>query len=160
MLAVVALLLASHAVHPVDLPAAFGDVLPRVARRTSVPVLLPATMPTDQPKVYASGDGRRGSWTLTLASRPSCGADACFVASFGATRAKGARPFGPVRVRLPGGRHGRFQPLSCGASCAPPQISWRQHGATYSIQAAVGTRRTERRILVRMASSAIWHGAR
>jgi hypothetical protein len=55
---------------------------------------------------------------------------------------------------------GRFTPLSCGASCSPPRIEWSERGATYGIQANVGTQRTERRILVRMANSAIRTGPR
>jgi hypothetical protein len=95
-----------------------------------------------------------------VAAIPNCGgATACFIASFQAHRG-GARPFGARRVRLARGRTGRFTPLSCGASCAPPRIEWRERGATYSIQANVGTRRTERRILVRMANSAIRNGPR
>jgi hypothetical protein len=63
-------------------------------------------------------------------------------------------------VRLAGGRTGKFSPLSCGASCAPPRIEWKVRGSTYAIQAVVGTRKTERRILVRMANSAIRNGPR
>ena len=90
---------------------------------------------------------------------PDCGgANACFVADFSARR--GGQPFGRGKVTLAGGRHGRFQPLSCGGSCSPPSISWKQGGVTYSIQANVGTKKTERRILVKMANEAITHGPR
>jgi hypothetical protein len=142
-----------------DVPAAFARVLPGVKARTRLPVLLPDRMPYERGKLYASGSGRRRAWSLSLAAAPGCGgATACFVAEFSAR--KGARPYGRRTVRLRGGRTGRFQPLSCGASCAPPSISWRQHHAAYVIQAAVGTQRTERRILVRMANQAIRAGAR
>jgi hypothetical protein len=67
-----------------------------------------------------------------------------------------AAPFGRTAVRLANGRRGRFTPLSCGASCSPPQIQWRERGATYAIQADVGTPRT----LVRMANEAIRSGPR
>jgi hypothetical protein len=143
-----------------DLPAAFADVLPVVAAKTRVPVLLPETMPYDDVKLFASGSGRRRAWSLDLGAAPDCGgATACFVASFSAR--KGAKPYGQRKVRLRGGRTGWFQPLSCGASCSPPSISWRQHRATYVIQARVGTsKRSERRILVRMANQAIRAGRR
>jgi hypothetical protein len=142
-----------------DLPAAFADVLPGVSAKTHVPVLLPNSMPYDDVDLFASGSGRRRAWSLSLAAAPECGgATACFVASFSAR--KGARPHGQRKVRLRGGRTGWFQPLSCGASCAPPSMSWRQHGAAYVIQANVGTQGTERRILVRMANSAIRAGRR
>jgi hypothetical protein len=45
--------------------------------------------------------------------------------------------------------------LTCGASCSPPSIEWRERGATFSIQAKVRGRR-----LVEMANSAIRNGAR
>jgi hypothetical protein len=142
-----------------DIPAAFAGVLPGVKAKTKVPVLLPDRMPFDDMELFAGGSGRKRSWELSLAGAPDCGgANACFVASFTAQR--GGRPFGTRKVRLRGGRTGRFQPLSCGASCAPPSISWRQHRAVYSIQAKIGTKRTERRILVRMANQAIRAGRR
>ena len=143
----------------VDVPAAFAEVLPAVKARTVVPVLLPDRMPYEDGPLYAEGAGRSRAWRLNLAAAPDCGnATACFVAQFSARR--GARPYGRRKVRLRGGRTGFYQPLSCGASCAPPSISWRQHGAAYVIQANVGTRRTERRILVRMANQAIRAGRR
>jgi hypothetical protein len=142
-----------------DIPAAFAGVLPGVKAKTKVPVLLPDRMPFDDVELFASGAGRKRSWELSLAGAPDCGgANACFVASFSAR--KGGRPFGSRKVRLRGGRSGRFQPLSCGASCSPPSISWRQHRAVYAIQAKVGTKKTERRILVRMANQAIRAGSR
>jgi hypothetical protein len=144
----------------VDLPALFADDLQRVAARTDVPVLLPERMPSDFDQHVPSGFAGPRQWGLQIASRPGCGgAGACFVASFSGHRG-GPRPFGRRTVRLANGRTGHFTPLSCGASCSPPQIQWRERGATYSIQADVGTRRTERRILVRMANEAIRAGPR
>ena len=142
-----------------DGPAELGDVLPTVSARTRVPVLLPDRMPYEDATLYPSGSGRRRAWSLSLAAAPDCGgANACFVAEFSAR--KGARPSGRRKVRLRGGRTGWFTPLSCGASCAPPSIAWRQHGAAYWIQARVGGKDTERRILVGMANQAIRAGAR
>jgi hypothetical protein len=140
-----------------DLDALFADTLPAVKAKTSIPVLLPDSMPSDYDALYASGAGARREYSIGLAAAPDCGgATACFVADFSAR--KGGTPFGRGKVTLTGGRHGRFQPLSCGGSCSPPSISWKQGGVTYSIQANVGTKRTERRILVNMANEAIAHG--
>jgi hypothetical protein len=142
-----------------DVPAQFTKVLPRVKARTQLPVLLPDRMPYEDTRLYASGSGRKRSWELSLAAAPGCGgATACFVASFWAQ--KGGQPSGTRRVTLRGGRTGWFRPLSCGASCSPPTIAWREHGAAYWIQANVGTQSTERRILVRMANQAIHAGRR
>jgi hypothetical protein len=142
-----------------DLNALFAETLPAVKAKTSIPVLLPDTMPSDYDALYSSGAGSRREYSIGLAAAPGCGgATACFVADFSAR--KGGAPFGRGKVTLAGGRHGRFQPLSCGASCSPPSISWKQHGVTYSIQANVGTKTTERRALVKMANQAIEHGPR
>jgi hypothetical protein len=142
-----------------DLNALFADTLPAVKAKTSIPVLLPDTMPSDYDALYPSGAGSRRAYSIGLAAAPDCGgATACFVADFSAR--KGGAPFGRGKVTLAGGRPGRFQPLSCGASCSPPSISWKQGGVTYSIQANVGTKKTERRALVTMANQAIAHGPR
>jgi hypothetical protein len=144
----------------VDLPELFADELPRVTARTDVAVLLPERMPSDAEDHVPSGFGRENRWGLQIAAIPDCGsATACFIASFTGSRSA-RKPSGARTVRLARGRTGRFTPLSCGASCAPPRIEWRERGALYGIQATVGTQRTERRILVRMANAAIRSGPR
>jgi hypothetical protein len=144
---------------PADLNALFADTLPAVKADTALPILLPDSMPSDYDALYPSGVGSRREYSIGLAAAPDCGgANACFVADFSAR--KGGQPFGRGKVTLTGGRHGRFQPMSCGASCSPPSISWKQGGVTYSFQARVGTKTTERRALVKMANQAIKHGPR
>src|SRR4051794_7121424 len=145
----------------VDVPAAFANVLPKVKAKTVVPVLLPDTMPFDDSiKLFAESSARSKAWRLDLAGAKHCRqASSCFVAEFSARRH--GKPSGPRKVELRGGRTGFFQPLSCGASCSPPSISWHQHGAAYFIQAKVGsTNKSEKRILVRMANQAIRAGRR
>jgi hypothetical protein len=80
-------------------------------------------------------------------------ASACFIAEFRASR--DGRPSGRRTVGLARGRTGHFHPVSCGASCSPASIEWRERGALYSIQAKVAKRE-----LVRMADSAIRNGPR
>jgi hypothetical protein len=144
---------------PADLNTLFADTLPAVKADTALPILLPDSMPSDYDALYPSGVGSRREYSIGLAAAPDCGgANACFVADFSAR--KGGQPFGRGKVTLTGGRHGRFQPMSCGASCSPPSISWKQGGVTYSFQARVGTKTTERRALVKMANQAIKHGPR
>jgi hypothetical protein len=156
MLVTLALLAATH---PVDVPRTLAPVLPAVKARTELTVLLPAAMPSERSTLYPSATAGRARYSLELSDIPDCGsATACFEADFRATRR--GRPFGARAVALARGRTARFQPLSCGASCSPPSISWRERGALYTIQANVGTRRSERRILIRMANSAIRAGAR
>src|SRR5919197_2543775 len=138
-----------------DLNALFAGDLPQVRAKTRLAILLPDEMPTTTEKLYASAYGKRDSYAFDLAGSPDCGgATACFEAEFSAV--KGGRPFGRGKATLSPGRHGRYQPRSCGASCSPPQISWRERGATHRIQADVEDEtHSARRILVKMANEAI-----
>ena len=53
-----------------------------------------------------------------------------------------------------------FVPLSCGASCSPPQIDFVWHGVRYTIQANLKTRQSDRAALIAAAQSAISAGPR
>src|SRR5918997_4137031 len=120
----------------IDLPELFAEQLPRVTDRTEVPVLLPQTMPDEFDEYFPTGFARTRRWGLQIGAAKGCGgATACFIASFSGR--KGGKPFGERRVKLARGRVGRFQPMSCGASCSPPAIEWKERGATYSISAKV-----------------------
>jgi hypothetical protein len=144
----------------VDLPDLFAEQIPKVKDRSEVPVLLPQTMPSDFDALFPSVKARTRRWDLDVGAAPDCGGStACFVAAF--TGRRGGTPFGKRAVDLAAGRTGRFQPLSCGASCSPPSISWRERGATFSIQAKVAVKgKSDRRVLTRMANSAIRNGPR
>ena len=63
-------------------------------------------------------------------------------------------------MTLANGRNGRFQPMGCGASCSPPSISWKERGVTYTIQAKVIGKQSDRALLVKMANEAIRQGPR
>jgi hypothetical protein len=159
MLAPLLAALALTGAHDADLNALFARALPRVKAKTQIAVLLPDAMPTDIDPLYPDAFATRRSYEFDLGGAPDCGgATACFEAEFSGI--KGGTPFGMRRVSLARGRHGRFKPLTCGASCSPPSVSWKERGATYTIQANVGNRRTERRILVKMANEAIRRGPR
>jgi hypothetical protein len=140
-----------------DVPRELAPALGRVAARTDVPVRLPARLALDASgRVYATGAGSRRAWELTLAGAPDCGnATACFLAQFSGER--GGKPAFRRTVRLARGLTGFYKPLSCGASCSPPMIQWRQRGVLYSIQANVAVRGADRqrRALVAAADSAI-----
>jgi hypothetical protein len=145
--------------HDADLNALFAAALPKVTAKTRIAVLLPDTMPTEARRLYPEHRQSKAGYTLSLGAVRHCGeATACFEADF--MGQKGGAPFGAKSVKLARGRHGRFQPLSCGASCSPPSVSWSERGATYTIQANVGNGKTERRILVAMANQAIRRGPR
>ena len=151
---------ASAAARDVDLPELFADQIADLKAASDIPILLPQKLlRSDFDRHVPDVSLGRRDWTLMIGAVEDCeGANACFVAEFRARR--GGRPLGERRVRLRGGRTGRFTPLSCGASCAPPSLEWRQGGVVSTIAARVGTQRTERGLLVHMANSAIRNGPR
>jgi hypothetical protein len=152
-------LLAAFAFGTADVPTVFADVLPDVKAKTTLPILLPQTYTFDVPKLYASGSGHKRSWDLALAGAPDCGgANVCFEAEFSASTA--GAPYGRGKATLTGGRHARYAPLQCGASCSAPSIAWRQHGATYTIRANLVGKGSDRSQLIKLANSAIRAGAR
>ena len=146
---------ATLAAPQVDVPALLGAELDKVKDRTELAVLVPQSMPDLFDEYFADSTARRRAYDFDVGAAPDCfGANACFVATLHAEQ--GGTPFGKRRIELASGRVGRFQPLSCGASCSPPSISWKERGATYEIQAKVETRRQ----LKRMANLAIRNGPR
>ena len=150
---------ASAATYIYDVPDLVERPLKAIKKGTSIDVLLPSTFRSDRPKLYSEGRGRGGSYRFDIGAVRHCGgANACFIASFRAKR--GAKPTNPRKVKLGRGHRGYFQPLRCGASCAPPSIEWVRKGVLYTIEGKFGTKKTERRILVRLANSAIRRGAR
>jgi hypothetical protein len=144
----------------VNLNQLFADTLPAVKAKTSLPILFPDTMPYESTgQIYTAGGGSKKEYSLSLYDAPDCsGANVCFIAEI--TGTKGGQPFGRGKATLAHGIHGRYQPLSCGASCSQPSISWKEHGVTYEIQADVEAAKNDRAALVKMADNAITRGAR
>jgi hypothetical protein len=142
-----------------DVPELVSKPLAAVNKATKLDVLLPSRMTTEHKHLYSEGRGRSHSYRFEIGAVRKChSATACFVASFRGRR--GAKPSNPRKVKLRGGRRGYFRPLSCGASCAAPSLEWVQDGVLYTIEAKVGTKSSERKILVRLANSAIAKGPR
>jgi hypothetical protein len=150
---------ASAATYTYDVPDLVEKPLVAVKKVTKIDVLLPGQITTEFRRLYSEGRGRSGSYRFEIGATRNCnGAGACFVAELRGRR--GGKPSNPRKVTLRGGRRGYFRPLRCGASCAAPSIEWVQRGVLYSIDAKLGTRSTDRRILTRLANSAIRNGAR
>jgi hypothetical protein len=143
----------------VDVLRVAPAVLGRLRRATRVPIRIPRTVYfSTVSRVYATGTGSAGAYDLELGFVPGCGgATACFAADFEGRR--GGRVFGRDGVRLAGGIVGRFTPGSCGASCAPPEIQWVEHGAAYSLQLYGGRGGSDEAALIGYADSAIDHRA-
>jgi hypothetical protein len=141
------------------LPGLLTGTVNEVKEQTPLPILISDNFYSDFDALYPSGVGDRRGYSIGLAAAPDCGgANACFAADFSAR--KGGTPFGRGKVTLTRGRKGRFQPMGCGASCAPPSISWKERGVTYSIQATVVGAQSDRQLLVKMANEAIRRGPR
>jgi hypothetical protein len=150
---------ASAATFVYDVPHLVGRPLAAVKKTSEVDVLLPSRLTTDLPRLYSLGSGRKNSYSFEIDAARHChSATACFVASFRAKR--GGKPSNPKKVSLRGDRRGWFQPLRCGASCAPPSIEWVRDGVLYTIEAKLGTKQTDRKLLTRLANSAIGKGPR
>ncbi|HET9103476.1 MAG TPA: hypothetical protein VFN55_08985 [Solirubrobacteraceae bacterium] len=122
------------------------------------PVLLPARMPLDARRLYASGAATGHSYDFSLGAVRNCGeATACFVAAFSAHR--GQAVFGR-RVTVRGASRAGFRPLSCGASCSPPMIDYLVRGVLYTIQANLGRSGHDRAELIAAAAASIAAGPR
>jgi hypothetical protein len=159
LLALVAPATASAATYTYDVPDLVGRPLAAIKQISTIDVLLPAKMTTDFRRLYSVGEGRRNSYRFQIGATRNCrGAGACFVAELRGRR--GAKPSNPRKVTLRGGRRGWFRPLRCGASCAAPSLEWVRRGVLYTIEAKLGTRSTDRRILTRLANSALRNGPR
>jgi hypothetical protein len=156
-------LAATAAARTVDVVKLLGPEIPD-AGAIDVPVLLPDTINLD----YGAGrmivgeavgakPGVTGRYDLTLSATRGCGdASACFLAEL--TGRRGAKlGYKTANVKLALGMRGHFEPIHCGASCAPASIAWIQKGVRYEIAAkALGGRAT----FVRAANSAIRAGNR
>jgi hypothetical protein len=158
LLALLAPSSASAAPYAFDIPELVGKPLKAVKQATSIPVLLPSRLTTEHRKLFSAGEGRANRYEFEIGAVRNCrSATACFVADFRARR--GGKASGKT-VKLAQGTTGYFHPTSCGASCASPGIEWVTDGVWYSIEAKLGTKQTERKILTRLANSAIRNGAR
>jgi hypothetical protein len=142
-----------------SLPALFAHQISAIKRSGHAPpVLLPGSMPLDTKRMFAGGGPEKSGYDLEIGAVRHCGgANACFVAGF--TAAKGAKVFGR-RVTVKGAAQAGFLPLSCGASCSPPQIDFVWHGVLYTMQANLKTKQTDRAALIAAAQSAISAGPR
>jgi hypothetical protein len=142
------------------LPALFAKQVRTInGAAKAPPVLLPSSLPLDVKHPYPTGGPSGKRYDLEIGAVKNCqGADACFVADFLA--APGTSVFGK-KVTVKGATKAGYHPLSCGASCSPPQIQFVVHGITYTIQANLKkTAKGDRATLIGAAESAISAGPR
>jgi hypothetical protein len=142
------------------LPALFAKQVRAInAAPKAPPVLLPSSLPLDARHLFPGGGPNKNSYDLEIGALKNCHeANACFVGDFSA--APGTKVFGK-KVTVKGATKAGFHPLSCGASCSPPQIQFVVHGITYTIQANLKkTAKGDRGTLISAAESAIGAGPR
>lgn len=139
--------------------------LSQLKGKASLPVLLPSQLPPALigRRMYVDGEATPEGYSIALTSRPNCGANACIIGYFEATR--GGKTSFEKAVELSGGTKGYYKPLSCGGSCSPPAIEWLAGGVLYSIQLDISSKtrlipREEERQLIEVANSAINAGPR
>jgi hypothetical protein len=126
------------------------------AKKGKVTVLLPSTLSADAPAshLYGSGGATSRGYDIQLAYAPRCfDATACFLAEFWGNPGK---MFLKARVALAHGITGAYAGISCGASCGPASIQWKESGVLYTMQWRAGTEAK----MIALANSAIEAGPR
>lgn len=143
----------------IDVPATLAAPITRHltgGNGDPVPVRVPGRLPVDVTATLRGTGGTAGGGYVFRIETPGCqGANACAVARFAGDPS--ARVTGPRAVVLVRGIRGRFTPMTCAASCAPPRIAWREDGVTYTLAVRPIGRR-HRAELVRLANQAIVAG--
>jgi hypothetical protein len=150
-----------------SLPKALASVLSEVKSKSHIPLLLPSELPrpiaTAEYAIVAAAS--EDEYAISLYYELGIG-NAGFAASFGA---KAHPDYGPkdipnVReVRLSRGVIGYFRPVSCGGSCAPANLWWKEGQTLYLVQLELPAALPEgdkRRMLISVADSAILAGPR
>jgi hypothetical protein len=144
----------------VNVPAKFKSLIPKVSAKSGLAVRLPSKIHVfvNPKKTFAEGSSTKKSYVLDLvAAKPCHGANACFLAGFSAVR--GGKPAYKKTVSLTRGITGYFKPITCGASCSPATIQWKQGKVLYEIQNK-GAVKPEKAGMAKLANSAIRGGRR
>jgi hypothetical protein len=139
----------------------FRKQLPTIKSKTTVPVLLPRSLPFGDkvPRLFATGTASARGWALDLAGAPGCGrATACFLASFEGRR--GGRLPRTANLRLAGGQPALYKGITCGASCSPATLWFTYRGVLYTWQHKDPPAKNTRAALARLAAEAIQAGPR
>jgi hypothetical protein len=152
---------------PAPVAPALKSTLAKLKAKSKLPVLLPSTFPIVRdgtkplyPRIVADSK----SYSVDLGLAPDCnGANACSAGYLGATKTPKlpSAVDGKYKVKLHGVT-GRYQPLSCGASCSPPAITFRSGGVnfTYQLKLDLAKGETDRQVLTRLANQALDAGPR
>jgi hypothetical protein len=142
----------------IKVPRKFKKALPEVRKNSQIAVRLPSYLDAGIKPRRVRGfvdTVDPGEYHLYLGVGKQCnGATVCTVAWFSGKY--GARKTNPEHVKLARGISGRFRDVTCGASCAPASIQWKQKKVRYEIEVKGGSERK----MVRLANQAIKAGPR
>lgn len=150
-----------------SLPEGFASSVRAVKAKTSVPILLPSTLPgpIGKAKDTVVQSVAEDGYAISLYYELGIG-DAGFAANFTAQAKPNYTPEDLANVQrtpLAQGLIGLFRPVSCGGSCAPANLWWQQNGTLYQIQLKLPSTMSERdqlKALTAAANSAIRAGPR
>jgi hypothetical protein len=150
-----------------SLPEPLSSVLPEIKAKTLVPVILPSDLP--QPisgarhAVIEKASDKE--YAIILFYKTGIG-NADFAAFFGAQADPDYDPqdLGNIRtVELAHGLLGYFRPVSCGGSCAPANIWWKDGRVVYQFQLgfpSILRESDQKKAIIAAADSAILGGPR
>jgi hypothetical protein len=150
-----------------SLPVVFLSALAEVKAKASIPVLLPTELPLPfrDAKHAIVDKAKADEYAIILYYELDIG-NAGFAATFAASENPGYSPseLGNVRkVKLASGVTGFFRPVSCGGSCAPANLWYKQGAALYVIQLRLPPTlgdKNQQEIITAVANSAILGGPR
>jgi hypothetical protein len=145
-------------------PEQFASVLPEITAKSRIPVLLPSKLskPISGAKHSEIESVSDNEYAIALYYELGIG-DAGFAAYFGAKDNPEFDPHGLRKVELSRGLFGYFRPVSCGGSCAPANIWWKDGQVLYQIQLKFPPTLREgdqRKTIIAAADSAILAGPR
>jgi hypothetical protein len=107
----------------------------------------------------AYGDVSKDGYFIALYFE-EIGSNRAFAAGFGGSKEDSPEDLTDLGspVALAGGVCGVFRSISCGGSCAPANLWWRQNGVTYQIQIKFSStldKKEQERILVQAANASV-----
>lgn len=155
-----------HGTPAKSLPMALISILPTVKAKSRVPILLPSELPDPirKAKFALVEKAATSGYTISLYYELGIG-DAGFAAFFSAQTKPAYNPEGlrTQKVKLSDGIQAFFRPVSCGGSCTPANLWWKQGDVLYQIQLklpATATVPVQEKTMAGVANSAILAGPR
>ena len=151
----------------VSIPKTLSSVLSEVKAKSHIAVLLPSTLsePVADAKYPVIEKASEDEYAISLYYQPDIG-NAGFAALFTAQANPNYEPQELPNIRkveLSKGILGYFRPVSCGGSCAPANLWWKEDRVLYQIQLKLSStvpEKDQQSVLAAAANSAILAGPR